>query len=229
MKYWQIIADNLSKVALAIFALSASVAVAENFKTINGKEYKNARVSRVEPDGIVLKTKSGISKVYFVELPKDVQERFHYDAPKAVSSAAPQLKVAYVEYLDEMGRITAKTANLVSSNTVRFFGFPYEGEIHAWLTLQNSPKPGQDIMLRVERGQFVSSYTKDFATVRFDDGEWQMFTIGDPEGGTSDHRFIHDNGTFINQLRQAKSLKIKADFYEEGSRVFEFDVRGLDW
>jgi hypothetical protein len=26
----------------------------------------------------VLKTKTGISKVYFVELPKDVQERFHY-------------------------------------------------------------------------------------------------------------------------------------------------------
>ena len=33
--------------------------------------------SHVEADGIVLRTKTGISKVYFVELPKDVQERFH--------------------------------------------------------------------------------------------------------------------------------------------------------
>jgi hypothetical protein len=45
------------------------LAFAEDFKTIKGKEYKNAKVSRVEPDGIVLKNKSGIAKVYFVELP----------------------------------------------------------------------------------------------------------------------------------------------------------------
>ena len=34
-------------------------------------------MSRIEPDGIVLKHKSGISKVYFTELPKEVRERFH--------------------------------------------------------------------------------------------------------------------------------------------------------
>jgi len=61
----------------------APTSVAGNFQTIYGKEYKDATVSRVEPDGLVLRTKSGISKVYFVELPKDVQERFHYDAAKA--------------------------------------------------------------------------------------------------------------------------------------------------
>ena len=54
----------------------ASIALADDFKTIAGKEYKNVTVSRVEADGIVIKGKSGISKVYFVELPKDVQERF---------------------------------------------------------------------------------------------------------------------------------------------------------
>src|SRR5262245_36118572 len=64
--------------ALAMFAtLTASLALAEDFKTVNGKEYKDATVSRVESDGIVLKGKSGITKVYFTELPKDVQERFH--------------------------------------------------------------------------------------------------------------------------------------------------------
>ncbi len=83
MKYW--------KTALSILAaLSASVALADDIKTLNGKEYKNATVSRVEPDGIVLKTKSGIVKVYFVELPKDVQERFHYDAEKATAYTAAQ-------------------------------------------------------------------------------------------------------------------------------------------
>jgi hypothetical protein len=56
----------------------ASLALADDFKTIDGKEYKNVTVSRVEADGIVIKTKTGLSKIYFTELPKDVQERFHY-------------------------------------------------------------------------------------------------------------------------------------------------------
>ncbi len=62
-----------------------TVAVADDFKLVSGKEYKNVTLTRVEPDGIVLKTKSGVSKVYFVELPKDLQERFHYNA--AITSA----------------------------------------------------------------------------------------------------------------------------------------------
>ena len=68
-----------------------SIALADDFKTTNGKEYKNVAVSRVEPDGIVLTTNFGISKVYFTELPKDVQERFHYDPEKAAAAYAAQL------------------------------------------------------------------------------------------------------------------------------------------
>ena len=80
MKYW--------KTALAILALFTSIALAEDFKTIQGKEYKNARVSRVEPDGIVLIFKSGVAKVLFAELPKEVQRRFGYDADKVEAEKA---------------------------------------------------------------------------------------------------------------------------------------------
>ena len=70
MTYWQ--------ATLAILAaLSVSIALAEDFKTTNGKEYKDATITRVEGDGIVIRTKTGISKIYFTELSKDVQERFH--------------------------------------------------------------------------------------------------------------------------------------------------------
>src|SRR5437867_4877306 len=68
----------------------ATVALADDFKTVNGKEYKDAEVSRIEPDGIVLKSKSGIFKVYFTELPKEVQERFHYDPEQAAAYSAQQ-------------------------------------------------------------------------------------------------------------------------------------------
>jgi thiol-disulfide isomerase/thioredoxin len=67
-----------------------TAAFADDFKLVTGKDYRNVTVTRVEPDGIVLKTKSGISKVYFVELPNDVQQRFHYNAAIAASYSAQQ-------------------------------------------------------------------------------------------------------------------------------------------
>jgi len=65
--------------------LSASLALAEDFKTVSGRVYKDATVSRVEADGIVVRTKTGISKIYFVELPKDVQQRFLPTPAKTVA------------------------------------------------------------------------------------------------------------------------------------------------
>ena len=77
--------------SLTFLSLSfISLALADDFKTLAGKEYKNTTVSRVEPDGIVLTGKAGISKVYFTELPKDVQERFGYDPQKATDYSAQQ-------------------------------------------------------------------------------------------------------------------------------------------
>jgi len=69
--------------------LTASLAPGEDFKTINGKEYKDAIVSRVEPDGIVLRLKSGIVKLYFKELPKELQERFDHAEATANTSSTP--------------------------------------------------------------------------------------------------------------------------------------------
>ena len=62
--------------------LFATFALAEDFKTVSGKIYKDATVRRVEADGIELRTKTGIAKVYFTELPPDIQERFHWVKPQ---------------------------------------------------------------------------------------------------------------------------------------------------
>ena len=68
---------------LILTVLFASLALAEDFKTVRGRVYKDATVTRIEADGIELKTKTGISKVYFTELPQEVQERFHWVNPDA--------------------------------------------------------------------------------------------------------------------------------------------------
>ena len=63
--------------------LFAALVRAEDFKTVDGKEYKNAKVSRVEPDGIVISFSGGIVKLPFVELPADVQKKYGYDSKSA--------------------------------------------------------------------------------------------------------------------------------------------------
>ena len=95
-----------TKVLTFLILCSTSAGFAEDFQTINGKEYKDAAVTRVDPDGITVKTKSGITKVYFIELPKDVQEHFHYDPEKAASYSAEQAAdyTAYQKQLDETQR-----------------------------------------------------------------------------------------------------------------------------
>src|SRR6476660_5838039 len=94
--------------AMLLALTLASPALAEDFKMINGKEYKNATVSRVEADGIVLKSKSGISKVYFFELPKDVQERFHYGSAMPAFVDADRFAQQVATKLEERGK-RAKT------------------------------------------------------------------------------------------------------------------------
>jgi len=95
-----------TKVLTFLILCFTSAAFAEDFKTVNGKEYKDATVTRVEPDGIVVKTNSGVTKIYFAELPKDVQEHFHYDSAKAASYSAEQTAnyTAYQKQQEETRR-----------------------------------------------------------------------------------------------------------------------------
>jgi hypothetical protein len=48
--------------AASLFVAVSGV-LADDFKTVNGKRYKNATVSRVEPDGILIKFSGGIVKI----------------------------------------------------------------------------------------------------------------------------------------------------------------------
>ena len=114
MKHWQI--------ALSIFAaLSVSLALAEDFKAINGKEYKDATITRVEGDGIVLRTKTGISKVYFVELPQDVQKKFRPSPPTPTATQSEPIKVEAKQdghqQGDRGGRVVVVGQSGVSGNS----------------------------------------------------------------------------------------------------------------
>jgi len=111
---------------LILLTTSASLALADDFKTVNGKEYKNATVSHVESDGIVLRTKTGILKVYFVELPKDVQERFGYDPAKAARlKAAAQAAAAETATVQAQAGSNVHTVREVDSDQLSFIDQPF--------------------------------------------------------------------------------------------------------
>ena len=105
---------NIKVVTVLIFSV-VGAASSEDYKTINGKEFKDATVTRVEPDGIVVKTKSGMSKVYFAELPKEIQERFHYDPQKASTYSAEQA-ANYAAYQNQQAEAQRQREEAAAKN-----------------------------------------------------------------------------------------------------------------
>ena len=80
---------NSQKTILAIIAtLSAAIALADDIKTNNGKEYKNATVTRVEPDGIMVKFSGGLVKIPFKDLSDELKQKYHYNSEEAQKFAA---------------------------------------------------------------------------------------------------------------------------------------------
>ena len=105
--------------------LLATFALAEDFKTVSGKIYKDATVSRIEADGIELKTKTGISKVYFTELPQDVQERFHWAKPEAPREPFYSRWAAAAEDPAVLAKMIAAGAVVIASVALVIESYPF--------------------------------------------------------------------------------------------------------
>ena len=129
---------------------------------------------------------------------------------------------------DPMAKGTTYSATVQSTNTVSF-DFPYSGAQHATLTLRTHPRYGKDVVLRIERGQFLcSSYDGCNVLVRFDDGQPLTFSAGGPSDNSTETLFIRDYSRFVGGMLKAERVRISAEIYQEGSPVFEFDVRGFE-
>jgi len=134
-------------------------------------------------------------------------------------------------YLDSEDSMTGKpgrTAGVISTNTVAF-NFPYAGEQHATLFLRAHPRHGKDVMLTIEKGQFLCSISGCSVFVRFDDKPPRRFSASEPADHKTTMLFIGNYNSFVAELKKAKTLRIEALFFSQGSRVFVFDVAGLKW
>ena len=128
---------------------------------------------------------------------------------------------------DAMGR-KRMFARITSTNTLRF-GSPYDGSQHGMLTIRRTSQSGTNVIVNIERGQFLCGIEECAVNVRFDAGPIQRFSASEPADHSSTVLFLNGEAGFITQLRKAKIVRIEATFYQEGSRSLEFCADGFKW
>jgi hypothetical protein len=82
----------MTRYLAAALLIITAIAFGDDFKTIDGKEYKNVTVDRVEPDGLIITHSVGRAKIPLTKLPKYLQEKYYRDrvAAAAADRAAAQ-------------------------------------------------------------------------------------------------------------------------------------------
>ena len=134
----------------------------------------------------------------------------------------------YHEIQDQMGRGQIRQALVSSLNQVDF-SFPYHGRQRAQLQLRTHPRHGRDVILSVERGQFLCGVNGCTVKVRFGTGNPVTYRALAPADHSTNHLFISNYAQFLANTRRVDRVSIEATFFQEGSRMFEFDVSGLEW
>lgn len=129
---------------------------------------------------------------------------------------------------DRMGGGQTKTAATLSKNQISF-GFPYQGRQRATLLLRAHPRYGRDVMLSVEKGQFICGIAGCNVIVRFGSGKPQRYSANPPSDHSSTVLFIEGHDRFVTNASKVEKLLIEAAFFQEGNRVLEFDVAALKW
>lgn len=133
----------------------------------------------------------------------------------------------YEEKIDKMTSTEIQYASCVSTNQLKF-DFPYDGGSSFTLGIRKR-KGVVDSYLIVDKGQFISGYTPENSSFKFDDNEIENYTFTSSDDGRSDIIFFKNTKKLIKNLKGAKKLMIEVPFYNEGRQVVEFDVEGLVW
>lgn len=137
---------NTAKIfAIVMGSLICSSVLAEQIRYADGRTI-DGRISRVEPDGVSVVHSSGITKVFFSEMPAEDQGRYGYDPQAAAAHqrrkiAESKLAVANARYYQ---------AHAEAIEKIRETGFTLSGKVHQ----------------RLDNGILViNAYREDISTV----------------------------------------------------------------
>jgi hypothetical protein len=140
----------------------------------------------------------------------------------------------YHESFDSFKKETTKLATVLSRNEFEL-GFPYQGAQRAMLWYRPDSDPqsiGAVLALSIEHGQFSCGQGCSI-WIKINDDEpfsWKAKPLGD--GSHMLSLSIRDYPPFltacdIEMLLETKTLTVRAEFFQEGSRDMEFNVHGL--
>lgn len=133
---------------------------------------------------------------------------------------------SYYDRTDDMTGKLVTSATVTSTNTVNFDS-PYQGAQHARLTLRKHPRYGSDVILSIEKGQFMAGVSGVQVLVRFDEGTAIKFWAMGAEDNSTTSLFLGNYAKFVAAAKKAKVVRISTPVYQEGSPVFEFNIEGL--
>ncbi|WP_115023034.1 hypothetical protein [Synechococcus sp. UW69] len=134
----------------------------------------------------------------------------------------------YSGYIDDATGKRAKTARLTSKNSMNF-GFPYSGTQYGRFTVRNHPRHGVDAFLQIDQGQLLcDNYSNTSVLIRFDNGPATRYGCQGAADHSSEIVFIQNVAGLEARMKTAKKMYITVSVYQEGSRTWEFNVKGYD-
>lgn len=157
----------------------------------------------------------------------DASEEMNKPKVETVVDSSVNNEWEYDSKDDEMTNSKSYFATILSDNG-EVFAFPYdeEGGSHLMVTVRQTKRNGTDVILGISKGQFNGQYV----SVKFDDNAAKKYKAYSADDGSLDVLFIDNDKDFIAKAKTAKTIKIEAEFYQEGNRVFTFTAdKPLKW
>jgi hypothetical protein len=149
-------------------------------------------------------------------------------AQPAPTSMEPEYKWEYTSVVDDLTGQNVYNAHL-KSNNYHSFDFPYRGETYGTLILRKHPRYGKDVIFQIDRGQILcDTYSDCTVTIRFDKGKPFPITGTPPADNSSTSVFLPYN-ELLRSIKNSNKMVVGITVHQEGSRVFSFDTKKLDW
>lgn len=125
---------------------------------------------------------------------------------------------------DPMTDTEKRFASLRSKNTISL-NSPYEGATRGYLFVREVPDSPPSVYFAVDRGQLICNENiRCKLTVRFDQRSPVEFNGSEPVDNSSEVIFIDLQDKFIENALDAKRILVKAEFFQNGAFIFEFET-----
>lgn len=133
----------------------------------------------------------------------------------------------YSSKRDEMNGNENHFASLNSINSFTF-DFPYNnGNAYLNLLIRNMNHKNE-VLLILSQGQILSSMNH-YIDIKFDNNNPIHVNFSEADDLSTGYAFLENPNSLIKKIKKAKNIKIQIPIFQEGNRVFNFDIPKLDW